>query len=219
MKKEDLQRHIETQLRNIMCADVDIGNCIDAAINRTNVCLNAANNSYYNRMAIGGVDPYHSCAYAILLYFLSNELYKRDGNGERAEKVYYLNKALNGLEAFYADELPAIFSMEHPLGTVFGRAKYSNYLFFYQSCTIGGSWFESKMYYPVLGEHVTMFSGVKILGNSHIGNHVILGANTYVINCDIPDYSFVFPSSDARKPIIVSEKKEEILNREKSFWK
>ena len=96
MKKEDLQRHIETQLRNIMCADVDIGNCIDAAINRTNVCLNAANNSYYNRMAIGGVDPYHSCAYAILLYFLSNELYKRDGNGERAEKVYYLNKALNG---------------------------------------------------------------------------------------------------------------------------
>ena len=34
MKKEDLQRHIETQLRNIMCADVDIGNCIDAAINK-----------------------------------------------------------------------------------------------------------------------------------------------------------------------------------------
>ena len=50
MKKEDLQRHIETQLRNIMCADVDIGNCIDAAINRTNVCLNAANNSYYNTL-------------------------------------------------------------------------------------------------------------------------------------------------------------------------
>lgn len=219
MIKEDLQRHIETQLRNIMCAEVDISNCIDAAISRTNICLNAANNSYYNRMAIDGINPYHSCAYATLLYFLSNELYKRDQNGERAEKVYYLNKALNGLEAFYADELPDIFSMEHPLGTVFGRAKYGNYLFFYQNCTIGGSWFENEMHYPILGEHVTMFSGAKILGNSHIGNHVILAANAYVINCDIPDYSFVFPSSDARKPIIVSGKEEEILNREKNFWK
>lgn len=68
MKKEDLQRHIETQLRNIMCADVDIGNCIDAAINRTNVCLNAANNSYYNRMAIGGlihIIPVHMLSYFI----------------------------------------------------------------------------------------------------------------------------------------------------------
>lgn len=141
------------------------------------------------------------------------------GGSERAEKVYYINKALNEIEAFYADELPAIFSMEYPLGTVFGRAKYGNYLFFYQSCTIEESWFESKMYYPVLGEHVTMFSRVKILGNSHMATMLFWGLILTWINCDIPDYAFVFPSSDARKPIIVFGKKEEILNREKNFWK
>lgn len=118
-EKEDLQRHIETQLRNIM-RRCGYGNCIDAAINRTNVCLNAANNSYYNRMAIGGVDPYHSVH--MLSYFIFCQMnYIKEMGMVKERKVYYLNKALNGLEAFYADELPAIFSMEHPLGTVFGR--------------------------------------------------------------------------------------------------
>lgn len=92
MKKEDLQRHIETQLRNIMCADVDIGNCIDAAINRTNVCLNAANNSYYNRMAIGGVDPYHSCAYAILLFFCQMNYIKEMGMVKEPKKFIISTK-------------------------------------------------------------------------------------------------------------------------------
>lgn len=218
MTKEQLQRHVEFQLRNIMCADIDCSAYISNAIDRTMVSLCAANNGYFSRM--GGVpDVYHSVAYATFLYFLSNEMFVKDAGGINADKVYYLNKTLNGLEAFYADELPSIFSMEHPFGTVLGRAKYGDYLFFYQGCTVGGSWLNDELYYPVIGEHVTMFSGSKILGASNIGNHVIIAANTYIINCDIPDYSFVFPSVDGRNPKIVQGKKDAILNREKNFWK
>ena len=40
-----------------------------------------------------------------------------------------------------------------------------------------------------------MFSDSKILGNSHIGNNVILAANACVINQDVPNNYIVFGQS------------------------
>ena len=76
-------------------------------------------------------------------------------------------------------------------GGVMGRAQYGDYFLYYQGCTVGGN----KSQYPVIGEHVTMFSNSKILGNSHIGNNVIISASTYIINQNIPDNSIVFGMS------------------------
>lgn len=145
-------------------------------------------------------------------------MFKADSDGHNAEKVYLLNKALHAVELFYADKLPDIWGAEHPLGSVMGRAKYGDHLFFYQGCTVGGSWVGNKLLYPTLGEYVTMFSNSKILGNSHIGNHVVLAANAYVINCDIPDYSYVYPSIDGRNPLIIKSNKDKIAQREMNFW-
>lgn len=69
--------------------------------------------------------------YCILLYWLSRELFQ-NGKLELADKVYYLNKMLNAVELFYEVKLPAIWSCEHPLGSVMGRADYGDYFFFYQ---------------------------------------------------------------------------------------
>lgn len=69
-----------------------------------------------------------------------------------------------------------------------GRAVYGDRFFFYQGCTIGGS----GGAYPRLGTDVIMYSNSKILGDSVIGNRVILSANTYVIKKNIPDNSIVF---------------------------
>ena len=49
--------------------------------------------------------------------------------------------------------------------------------------TIGGS-FGSGV--PVIGNNVFIAPGVRILGEIHIGNNVILGANS-VVTTDIPD--------------------------------
>ncbi len=40
-----------------------------------------------------------------------------------------------------------------------------------------------------------MFSNSKVLGESVIGNNVIIAANAYVINQNIPDNSIVFGQS------------------------
>ncbi|MGI5090970.1 serine O-acetyltransferase [Treponema socranskii] len=133
------------------------------------------------------LNPFNSVMYTNYMYQVSHLLYK-DGYSHIADKLYYLNKMLNAVDLFYAIELPEHWNCEHPLGSVMGRAKYGDYFFFYQGCTIGGN----HTNYPVLGDHVTMYSNSKVLGKSHIGNNVLIGANAYIKDTDIPDDSIVF---------------------------
>jgi serine O-acetyltransferase len=41
-------------------------------------------------------------------------------NTTLADRIYYLNKALNGLDLFYEVEMPDVFYLDHPVGTVIG---------------------------------------------------------------------------------------------------
>ena len=135
---------------------------------------------------------YHSGQYTVFLYYFSNTVFKKDKNNRRlADKVYYLNKVMNSCDLFYEVELPEIFMLDHPVGTVIGRAKFGNYFSFTQNCTIGNN----NNIFPVIGEHVTLSANSMILGNSKIGNNVILGAGTCIKDHDIPDNSLVFGSS------------------------
>ena len=213
MDIEELQQHIEIQLRNIMCVKLTLGDVLPYAVARVERMIACSNNKYY--LYSGGVHPFHTGMYMNLLYWLAYECYLKDGNGKRAEKLYYLNKVLHSVDIFYEVEMPCFWDVEHPLGSVMGRGCYGNYFFFYQGCTIGGNGLD----YPILGEHVTMFSNSKILGHARIGSFVILAANAYVIDCEIPDNSLVFPSGDGRNPIIVSKSHEEMRKRAKCIWK
>ena len=95
---------------------------------------------------------------------------------------------LNGVDWYYQVELPAVFGAEHPLGSILGKAKYSDGLFVYQGVTIGGN----KGKYPVIGRNVVLYSDAKILGNARIGNNVVISANSYIKDEDIPDNCPVF---------------------------
>lgn len=114
---------------------------------------------------------------------------------QAADLVYYLNKIMHSVDWYHEIELPDYFIAEHPLGSVLGRAKYSNYLLIYQGTTIGGSYKGKRLYYPELGENVILYSGSSIIGKSHIGHDVIISANSCVKNEDIPPCSIVFGSS------------------------
>ena len=103
---------------------------------------------------------------------------------------------MNGIDLFYAIELPNHFGAEHPVGTVMGRAKYGDGFFFFQGCTVGGTKDkEGNILYPIIGENVRMYANSSILGKCRIGCNVQVGAGTIVKNQDVPDDSIVFGQS------------------------
>lgn len=164
---------------------------------------------------VASFDVTHSVQYSIFLYTYANQLY-RDGSEDIAGRVYYLNKIMNSVDWFYAAALPEIFSAEHPLGSVVGRATMSDYLFLYQGTTIGGNRKNGVLSYPIIGDHVLMYANSKILGNAHIGNNVIIAANTMVIDEDVPDNSLVFGQSP--NLIIKQKTEDEIRGKMSHIW-
>ncbi len=132
-------------------------------------------------------NPFHSGQYCIFLYYLSRSL-ALAGAGSLADRVYYLNRTLNGVDLFHQVELPDVFCLEHPLASVIGRARIGDGFFFAQGVTVGGN----KNAYPVIGRHVSLLSNSKVVGASVLGDHVILAANSYVKDTVIPPHSIVF---------------------------
>lgn len=170
---------------------------IEKVICNTQECLRAFSLNSKEKQTDGeyGIRPFYSTEYTVFLYWLSRELYLIN-DIEMATWIYYLNKSLHSVELFYEVKLPAIWYCEHPLGTVMGKAQYGDYFFFYQGCTVGGNFdHNGNLNYPVIGEHVKMLSNSKIIGKSHIGNNVIVSANSYIKDSEVPDNVIVFGSS------------------------
>lgn len=132
---------IFSQLKMFKLADdeiLSINRVFQETKERTHYCFSHTNNKYYKRNGEVYFDPYHAGQWTIFLYFLSNSLFKGDkSNIALCNKVYYLNRALNSCDLFYEVNLPDIFFLDHPMGTVIGRGTFGNYFSFTQGCTIG----------------------------------------------------------------------------------
>lgn len=180
-----------------------LANGVDQALERCEVCFGRTPNKYYRREGDVYFSPWHSGQYSIFLYFLSHAIAKGGGQAASlADRTYYLNKALNGLDLFHQVEMPAVFFLDHPVGSVLGRAVYGECFSFAQHCTVGNN----HGRYPTIGRHVTMMSGSKILGNCTIGDYVILSANAYIKDIAVPSYSIVFGSG--REAVIKAKEPE-----------
>jgi serine O-acetyltransferase len=162
---------------------------VDAALERCEFCFSRTRNKYYSRDGAPYFNPFHSGQYSIFLYFLSNSVFRLYPAARTlADRVYYLNKALNGLDLFYEVDMPRVFFLDHPIGSVLGRATYGESFAFAQNCTVGNN----KGVYPVIGQNVRMMAYSMILGACQIGDNVILSARSYVKDTDIPSCSVVF---------------------------
>jgi len=162
---------------------------IAAALERCEFCFSKTRNKYYAKNGGTYFNPFHSGQYSIFLYFLSNSIFALYPNaGTLADRVYYLNKALNGLDLFYEVKMPRAFFLDHPIGSVLGRATYGEGFAFSQNCTVGNN----KGVYPVIGENVRMMAYSMILGACKIGDNTIISAQSYVKDTDVPACSIVF---------------------------
>ena len=173
---------------------------LESALDKCEINFLSSKNKYFVRdmggQIIARFNPYHSVQYMIFLYYLSHEIYIHEKSTALCDKLYYLNKIFNSVDLFYAIELPDKFGAEHPLGSVMGRAHYSDGFFFYQGCTVGGTHGKNgEIYYPQLGRNVQMFANSSILGKCQIGDNVKIGAGAVVKNEDIPSDSLVFGQS------------------------
>jgi serine O-acetyltransferase len=116
----------------------------------------------------------HSDLYAQFIYFLSNTVWINSENKNLASKLFYLNKSLHGINCMYDTKLPEIFILIHCVGTVLGKAEYSNFFVAFQNVTVGSD----KGFSPIFEEGVYMGPGSSIIGNCKVGKFTHLSKNT-----------------------------------------
>lgn len=190
---DDLLNNLHHRLRNFFIIDESESELIKSVhmpvLNRVRTCFSGVDNKYFNSDGIAYFSYTHSGQYLAYLYFFSLEFSLM--NHPLKDKFYYLNKIMHGVDIYSEVRLPEVFFFEHPIGLILGRATYGNNFFAMQGCTVGGN----KGHYPTIGNNVKMYSDSKILGNSNIGDNVLLSANTYIKDTNIPSNSIVFGQS------------------------
>lgn len=104
--------------------------------------------------------------------------------------IYYAPKFL--FQMLYCSDIPPKFMLKrgvhfiHPIGIVIGgNVRIGNNVFIYKGVTLGtkhaGVWD-----FPTIGDNVTIYSNATILGKVKIGNNVIIGAGSVVLE-DVRD--------------------------------
>ena len=160
-----------------------LGGAVDEALRRLTFCFSHVENKYFFVDGAAQFNHLHGDQYAMWLYFLANSLHRQQGPVDICSKLFLLNKALHGCDLFHEVELPDIFLLVHPLGTVLGRGRYGNFLVAYQRCGVGSN----RDVFPELGEHVSLRPGSAILGRCRIGSMVQVASESLVLDHDLPD--------------------------------
>ncbi len=163
----------------------DIFLILDDTLEKLEYCFKHVDNKYFQNEGEINFDHLHGDQYSMFLYILSRASFLILKDVSLAKKTYLLNKSLFGLDVYYEVELPSIFLFVHPVGTVLGRAKYSDYLVVYQRVGIGSN----HNVYPKLGKNLTLHPGASILGNSKAGDNCTIGADSMILDTNLPDNS------------------------------
>jgi serine O-acetyltransferase len=199
--KDLLKKYLQNQLDTFFPDNLSskaVEDSMDSALQRVEYCfskissrvfIRSSNEVFFNHL--------HSDQYSMFLYFVSRELYIRKADPKLCAKVFYLNKVLHSIDVYYEVELPDIFCFSHCVGTVLGRAKYSDYFLVYQNCTIGSSRQQKneENEYPVLGNYLCVYKGASILGKCKVGNNCKIASNSLLIDEDLPPDSIFIGTS------------------------
>ena len=163
----------------------DLAPTVAGALARLEHCFSHVNNKYFFDGSSAVFDHLHGDQYAMWLYLLANELFKRGGPAAACKKLFLLNKALHGCDVFYEVELPSVFLLVHPLGTVLGRGRYADFLIAYQRVGVGSN----HDTYPTLGRHLTLHPGSAVLGNATVGDNCSIATESLLLDRDLPPNS------------------------------
>ncbi len=140
LSEAELISLLERQLSNFFpISEIEKKHLMDLfpkVLERLFQCIEEVDNKYFWKDGVPFFSPYHSGQYCIYLYLYSNSC-SMDGFKVLADKLYYLNKIMHACDIYHEVQLPRSFFLEHPVGTVLGRAQYGNNFVALQGCTVG----------------------------------------------------------------------------------
>lgn len=186
--REGLLRYLQRQLDNFF-PDGDEGvhaaldARLDTALDRLAHCIGAV-----RLWRSGEFDVLHSSQYAIFLYYLAHTLHRSGAGQGLCNKLFFLNKALNGIDLFYEIDLPPVFFIGHSVGIVLAKATYGNHLVLYQNCTVG----KNHGIAPVLGDGVVLYPHSAVIGNCQVRAGSVIAQGVSVVGRDTPGDCLVF---------------------------
>lgn len=193
LDNSELAEYISKQL-NYFFPDIDtvlsndLKKYIDDSEERVLKCFEGIKKKYFNENGKIIFNHLHSDQYAMYLYMLSNFIFNHDKNEKLATKIYYLNKALHSIDIYFTSNLPNIFLFVHPIGSIVGRANFSDHFIIYQHCTVGCL---NEGIFPNFKGKVIMYANSSVLGKCTIGDNVCIASGTKLINADVPDNTIV----------------------------
>lgn len=98
-----------------------------------------------------------------------------------------LTRFWSGVEIHPGAKIGCCFFIDHGTGVVIGEtAEIGKHCVLFHNVTLGGTGHFTGKRHPTLGDRVLVGTGATLLGPIHVGNDVKIGAETVVINRDIP---------------------------------
>jgi serine O-acetyltransferase len=128
-------------------------------------------------------DHFHTLQYTALLYLLGNEAWLTAAHPTLPDRLFGLNRALNGIDIFYAVTMPEIFFVSHGLGSVLGNVTYGNRLTVFQNVTVGRVG-DAR---PLIGDDVVLYPGSTVTGRTKMGRGSVASAGVMLHNIDVPE--------------------------------
>lgn len=139
---------------------------------------------------------------AIMVQRVAHALYEA-GASEYARELTEYAKTETGIDIHPGASIGDSFFIDHGTGVVIGEtATVGDWVRIYQDVTLGALHFEEDEHeeralkkgykrHPDIGNHVVIGAGTKVLGAITVGDHVSIGANSWVTE-DIPDHTSVY---------------------------
>lgn len=182
----ELEAYLTASLRHHVpdgYAPAALGKHLARALERTEACFSAIHRKYFREGDLLRFDHLNGDQFAAFLYYLGNTVWRDSGDEGLPTRLFYLNKILHGLDLYFAVAMPDVFRLVHPVGTVLGRAEYGNYFMAYQNCAVGAN---EHNVYPRFGTGTILYARTSVLGDCTLGDDVVCGANTFLLNTRVP---------------------------------
>jgi serine O-acetyltransferase len=126
-----------------------------------------------------------------IAYYRIARLFHTLGLGFLARVISQFGRFMTGVEIHPAANIGRGLFIDHAMGVVIGEtAVLGKNVTLFQGVTLGGTGKQKGKRHPTLGNHVVVGAGAKVLGNIHVGERSVIGANAVVVK-DVPAHSTV----------------------------